>query len=372
MIHSIETLVKLRLLLDVEGIGPAKLFSLLSKFISLDSLLNSSFQSLVSAEGISYNLANRIIKQFDNYSSFSSKIEIELEKLDKLDAHWISYWAEEYPKNLKNIFAPPIILYYKGTLQKCDNNSIAIVGTRIASQYGKTMAANFSKELASKSITVVSGMARGIDTIAHRGALKSRGRTISIIGSGLDVIYPAENKNLFEEIVQNGAVITEYKLGTKPDAQNFPKRNRIISGFSLGTLIVETKVSGGALQTAAFALEQNREVFAIPGNLDALQSEGTNLLIQRGEAKLVRNCNDILVELNLKIEPEVGVNIPKPKVDLNMFEQNIYDILSTEPKHIDVVAKESKMSSAECLVHLLSLEFRDLVRQLPGKTFIKN
>ena len=179
------------------------------------------------------------------------------------------------------------------------------------------------------------------------------------------------NKKLFQSISQNGAVISEYKLGTKPDAQNFPKRNRIISGISLGTLVVETKLSGGALQTAAFALEQNKEVFAIPGNLGNTQSEGTNLLIQKGEAKLVRTCNDILVELNLKIEPQIGKNIAKPTYDLNMFEEKIYGLLSNKEKHIDLIANESKINSSECLVHLLSLEFRDFVKQLPGKNFVK-
>lgn len=372
MKNNLETLTKLRLLLDIEGIGPAKLFNLLSKFQSLDSLLNSSYNSLLNVDGISQNLANRILKQVTKYSTFKIKISEELEKLNSIGGNWLTYWSENYPKNLKNIFDPPILLYYKGTLNNDDTNSVAIVGTRMASQYGKTFASRFAEELAGKEITVVSGMARGIDSAAHRGALKSGGRTLAIIGSGLDVIYPPENKHLFNQISENGAVITEYKLGTKPDAQNFPKRNRIISGISLGTLVVETKIKGGALQTASFALDQNREVFAIPGNLGKPQSEGCNLLIQKGEAKLVKNVEDILVELDLKIKPEVGHNIPKPVEDLNMFEQKIYDFLSDDPKHIDEIANETKINSADCLVHLLSLEFRNLIRQLPGKMFIKD
>ncbi len=165
------------------------------------------------------------------------------------------------------------------------------------SRYGKSVAERFAKDLSYKGITIVSGLARGIDSFAHRATLEVNGRTVAIIGSGLDVIYPSENRKLFDEISENGIIYSEYILGTKPDAQNFPKRNRIISGISLGTLVVETKESGGALQTAAFALDQNREVFAIPGNLGISQSEGTNLLIQKGEAKLVRNCDDILVEI---------------------------------------------------------------------------
>ncbi len=370
MENNLETLTKLRLLLDIDGIGPAKLFNLLSKFQSLDNLLNSNYNALLNVEGISQNLANRILKQFDNFSKFKNSISNELDKLNSLGGNWLTFWSDNYPKNLKNIYAPPIILYYTGTLKEEDQNSVAIVGTRMPTQYGKTYASKFAKELGSKNITIVSGMARGIDSAAHRGTLEVGGRTIAIIGSGLDVIYPPENKDLFKQIGNNGAVISEYVLGTKPDAQNFPKRNRIISGMSLGTLVVETKLKGGALQTASFALDQNKEVFAIPGNLGKAQSEGTNLLIQKGEAKLVKNSNDILEELKLKVKPEIGKTIPKPTINLNIFEQKIYDFLTNEPKHIDLIANETGINSADCLVHLLSLEFRNLVKQLPGKMFI--
>ncbi len=371
MNEKLETFTKLRLLLDVEGVGPGKLFNLISKFNSLDNLINANYSSLLNVEGISQNLANRILQKIDGFEDFSKIAEKELDNLFKLNANWISFWSPNYPKLLKNIFAPPIILYYKGSLIKDDSNCVSIVGTRAPSQYGKNIAQRFASELASNNIAVVSGMARGIDSSAHWGALKGNGKTYAIIGSGLDVIYPAENRKLYDRIVESGAVISEYVLGTKPDAQNFPKRNRIISGMSLGTLVVETKVSGGALQTASFALEQNREVFAIPGNLGVIQSEGTNILIQKGEAKLVRNCDDILDELKLKILPAIGKNIAKPAEDLNMFEQKIYNTLSAEPKHIDLISKESNINSSDCLVHLLTLEFSNYVKQLPGKSFIK-
>lgn len=370
MNSQLENLTKLRLLLEVEGIGPGKLFHLLSRFNSIDDLIGSTYHNLIAIDGISTNLANRILLKIDDFSKYKFKVEDEIDKLYKIGGNWVTYWSDDYPKLLKNIFAPPIILYYKGKLNSNDDNSIAIVGTRIASRYGKGTAEKFAKELASKKITIVSGLARGIDSFAHRGALDGGGRTIAVIGSGLDVIYPHENKQLYDDISKNGVIFSEYKLGTKPDAQNFPKRNRIISGISLGTLVIETKSSGGALQTAGFALEQNKEVFAIPGNIGIPQSEGTNLLIQKGEAKLVRNCDDILVELNLKTRPEVGKNIPIPCQDLNLFEQLIYDTLSEEPLHIDTIAKKTNMVSSDCLVHLLSLEFRDLAKQLPGKNFI--
>ena len=189
--------------------------------------------------------------------------------------------------------------------------SIAIVGTRQPTNYGKVQAERIASELALQGITVVSGMARGIDSIAHTRTVRDNGRTVAIIGSGLDVIYPPENRKLFQQIIENGMVISEYPLGTKPDAQNFPKRNRIISGLTLGTVVIETGVKGGAMQTASFALDQGKEVFAIPGNLGVRQSEGTNLLIQKGEAALIRSAEDILLELELKLQPVLGKNVPK-------------------------------------------------------------
>jgi len=178
-------------------------------------------------------------------------------------------------------------------------------------------------------------MARGIDSVAHSAAIKNKGRTIAIIGSGLDIIYPPENRKLFEEISLNGCVISEFKLGTKPDAQNFPRRNRIISGMSLGCIVIETGINGGAMQTASFALDQNREVFSVPGNLGVRQSEGTNLLIQKGEAKLIRNSEDVLNELDLKLKPVIGKNIPKPQVEMNLFEEKILNALGSDPVQID-------------------------------------
>ena len=211
---------------------------------------------------------------------------------------------------------------------------------------------------------------RGIDSTAHFSALKNNGRTIAVIGSGLDIIYPAENKKLFNQIAENGVIISEFPLGTIPNAENFPKRNRIISGISLGTLVIETAITGGAMQTARLALDQNREVFAIPGNLGVRQSEGTNLLIQRGEAELIKNAEDILIELELKLKPILGKNIPKQQKDLTIFEEKIYNCLLNEPLHIDKIAEKTEQSTSDCLVHLLSLEFKGLVKQLPGKMFM--
>ena len=364
-----EQLTDLFLLLSVEGIGPAKFRSLLSKFKTTENILSANYDSLLEIEGISTNLAKRI-RQINRKRNETKDIVLkQLDKLDKLGCSIVTVWDNEYPPILKKIYDPPIILFYKGNFAEPDNYSIAVVGTRQPSNYGKLQAERLVNDLASQRITIVSGLARGIDTIAHTASLKNNGRTIAVIGSGLDVIYPPENKKIFNEIAEQGLVISEYNLGTKPDAVNFPKRNRIISGISLGTIIIETGVTGGAMQTASYALDQNREVFAVPGNLGVKQSEGTNLKIQRGEAKLIRSFEDVLIELELKLKPVIGKNIPKPQVGLNLFEEKIISSLSNEPVQIDKIAAVTNLSTSDCLVHLLSLEFKGVVKQLPGKMF---
>jgi len=366
---SFEQFAILKLLLDIEGIGPSKLKNLLNHFRSFNKIISATLNQLIEVEGIERTLALRISSSIKNLEQLKKLVAKELDRLTRMDCKVLTIWDADYPELLKKIFDPPLILYYKGFLSENDKYSIAIVGTRQPTNYGKSFAEKFSSQLAEQSISIVSGMARGIDSIAHKAALKSSGRTIAVIGTGLDIVYPPENKKLFDEISEKGLVLSEYKLGTKPDAQNFPKRNRIISGLSLGTLIIETGLNGGAMQTASFALDQNREVFALPGNVGIKQSEGTNGLIQKGEAKLVIEADDILNELELKLKPVVGKNIPKPSVELNIFEEKILSTLSTNPIHIDTIASISSMSTSDCLVYLLSLEFKNLVKQLPGKMF---
>ncbi len=275
---NFEQLTDLFLLLSVEGIGPGKLRNLLAKFRSTKNILTSDYQSLMNVDGISTNLAKRIRQASGDRESIEKFTEKELKKLEKLGGRLITIWDQEYPQLLKKIYDPPILFYILGEFAESDQYSIAIVGTRQPTNYGKVQAERISMDLAKQGITIISGMARGIDSIAHNSAIKSGGRTIAVVGSGLDVIYPAENKKLFEKIAECGAVVSEFTLGTKPDAQNFPRRNRIISGLSLGVIVIETGATGGAMQTAAFALDQNREVFALPGNVGVKQAEGTNLL----------------------------------------------------------------------------------------------
>lgn len=359
----------LKLLLSIDGIGPQKIFNLLSKFHSFENVFLATAKSLNEVEGISTTLSSKILKAKLNFPSFKIAFEKELEKLSSIGGEILTYFDNEFPVLLKNIYFPPIILYFIGNKSLLNQNCIAIVGTREPSAYGKLIAEKFSSDLVKNGLTIVSGLARGIDSIAHTSAIDSYGNTIAVIGSGLDVVYPPENKKLFERIKEQGLIISEYEIGTKPDAQNFPRRNRIISGISLGTLVIETKVTGGALYTAAYALDQGREVFAIPGAINNKLSEGTNSLIQKGEAKLVLKVEDILSELKLNLN-ETGNNKHNPNVELSLFEEKIFSVLDINPKQIDEIAQLTNLPTSECLVHLLTLEFKGLVKQLPGKMFV--
>ncbi len=367
---NFDQLTDLYLLLSIDRIGPAKIRNLLAQFKKLSNILTASTSELVKTEGISKELASRIRKVTSQKDSVQKFLENELKRLEKMGGQILTVWDDDFPPLLKKIYDPPLVLSILGQFDEKDKYSIAVVGTRMPTNYGKIQTEKIVSDLVGQNITIVSGLARGIDSVAHSSALKSKGRTIAVIGSGLDVIYPSENKKLFNEIKENGVIISEFNLGTIPNAENFPRRNRIISGISLGTLVMETAITGGAMQTARLALDQNREVFAVPGNLGVKQSEGTNLLIQRGEAELIKNAEDILQELELKLKPVLGKNIPKPQKDLSIFEEKIYNCLMNEPLHIDKLAEKTNLSTSDCLVNLLSLEFKGLIKQLPGKMFM--
>ena len=366
---TFDQFVNIRLLLNIEGIGPLKIRNLLARLRTSENIINASINTLIQIEGISKVLASRIAKSKNEKQKFTAKLKKEYSLLKRLNGNLVTIWDSEYPELLKKIYDPPILLYVKGNFSENDKYSISIVGTRSPTGYGRIQAEKFSIALANQNITIVSGLARGIDSVVHKATVKSKGRTIAVLGTGLDIIYPPENKKLFEEITDKGMIITEYPLGTKPDAQNFPKRNRIISGLSLGTLVVETGINGGAMQTAAYALDQNREVFAVPGNIGIKQSEGTNALIRKGEAKLVVTSEGILEELELKLKPVIGENIPRQNIDLNIFEEKIISCLNSNPLQIDKISELTCLSTSDCLVNLLSLEFKGLVKQLPGRTF---
>jgi DNA processing protein len=292
-----------------------------------------------------------------------------LDYIKKYNIKVISLWDEVYPKKLKMIPDPPAVLFVLGNIDILKQNSIAVVGTRKPSFYGRMITEKLCREIVKQGFTVVSGLARGIDTIAHKSVLDNGGNTIAILGTGLDNIYPPENKVLARLISEHGAIISEYPLKTAPDTGNFPRRNRIISGLSLGVLITEAGAKSGALITASHALEQNREVFAAPGPINAEQSMGTNQLIKEG-AKLVQDINDILIELQGQLYKKHTIQhriFPK----LNDLEKEIFDLLSDKPSHIDHIAKICNKGTAEILNVLLNLELFGIVKQLAGKLFVK-
>jgi DNA processing protein len=290
---NMKNFVKDLILLNmVEGIGAIKLKVLLDEFKEPDKILKASVDKLQSLKGIGPILA-RSIKN----SGLKYNIAKELELIKKANVDILTIFDKGYPENLKNIYDPPVVLYIKGRMIKEDELSVAIVGSRKCTYYGMNMSGKIAETLAACGVTVISGLARGIDTAAHKGALKS-GRTIAVLGSGLGNIYPAENKLLAKEIAQSGAVISEFPMQMPPERQNFPRRNRLISGMSRAVLVVEAANKSGALITADFALEQGRDVFAVPGSVDRLSSMGTNALIKQG-AKLVESAEDILEELKI-------------------------------------------------------------------------
>jgi len=349
-------------------IGSIRFKRLLEYFKTAKQVLEARPQDLRKVGGIpqdlAYNIGTRIkISDVDK--------ELALAKKEKVD---IIFWDDNrYPKLLKEIFDPAPVLYVKGTLPQ-DSAAVAIVGSRSASFYGLKIAQNFAFALASWGVVIVSGLARGIDSAAHKGALKAGGKTIAVLGSGLSCIYPPENRGLGEEIAANGAVISEFPMLTKPLAYNFPRRNRIISGLSLGVLVVEAAKRSGALITVNCALEQGREVFAIPGKTDSPTSWGTHQLIKEG-AKLVDDASEIIFELNLSI-PKGARNDKgagkKSLAGLSQEENIIINSLSDEPMLADQIAGESNMSITQIMNLLTRLEIKGIVKQLAGKRFVIN
>lgn len=367
---STDELIALIQLSEIEGLGVNKLRNLINHFSSPLEALSSDYVELSHVEGISQVLAKRIVNENIEKKNLK-KSEAQINLLEKHKASLITFWDDDYPYYLRKIYDPPVFLFIKGNLIPEDENSIAIVGTRNPTQYGKKIAEKIVNELIEYRVTTVSGLARGIDTIVHSTTLSKNNRTIAVLGSGLDFIYPAENRHLFKSIPENGCIISEYLFGTKPDAMNFPKRNRIISGLSLGTVIIETDITGGAMLTARYALDQDREIFAVPGNIDSPKSRGTNFLIQSGQAKLVISGEDIIVEFGSRFSKQKTKQLEFDLSSLNIFENKIYQIFDSNPLHIDEISEKTQLSTSECLVHLLSLEFKGLIKQLPGKYFSK-
>src|SRR3989338_1911204 len=379
-----EALISLNLIPDI---GSVRLKNLRETFGSAPKIFLNSKDSLKRVDKIGDKIASAIA----GFSFESLKKELEL--AEKLKIQVITLRDKDYPENLKEIYDPPICLYVKGGLLPSDVVSLAIVGSRRASYYGLSCAQNFAYSLAGAGITIVSGLARGIDTQAHKGVLKAKGRTIAVLGSGLNRVYPAENKKLAEEIAERGAVVSEFPLNTDPLARNFPRRNRIISGLSLGTIVVEAAKNSGALITADFALEQGRDVFAVPGSVTSATSFGTNRLIKQG-AKLVDSIEDIIEELRPELEnllknksicPMPGLKTKEQKQPLAIEakrggdkvlseeENKVCNLLDSEnARYADEIIENSGLPGPKVMSILLRLEVNNLIKQLPGKMFVKS
>jgi DNA processing protein len=294
----------------------------------------------------------------------------ELKKATDLGARVITSEDEEYPAALREIHDPPIVLYVRGHLTERDRNTVAVVGSRKASHYATECAKKLSFQMAYAGLTVVSGLARGIDTAAHQGALAARGRTIAVIGSGLGELYPPENAALADRIAESGAVISEFPIETKPDRQTFPIRNRIVTGMSFGVLVVEAGANSGALISANMAAEQGRTLYAVPGRIDSPAALGSNRLIQQG-AKLVISVDDILDDLPLVFSKKPELPATVPAADLTPDQQKVFDALGSDETLLESVIATSGLTAAVVSSTLLGLEIRRLVKQLPGKRYVK-
>lgn len=374
--HSDEKSIHALLVLSrIPGIGPGRLIALVHHFRDPCAIASTSPRLLIAVDGIDRKLAETISTFFRSPAAEDARrfAVDQLRGAQRTRCRILTLWDPDYPSSLRRIYDPPPLLFLRGSFAEDDMRALAIVGTRTPTPYGSRLAAEFARTIAGLGITVVSGLARGIDTISHTEALEAGGRTIAIMGSGLDIIYPPENAMLAERITGNGAVVSEYLLGTKPDAGNFPRRNRIVSGLSLGTLLIETGPEGGAMITAATALDQNREVFAIPSAVHPGRPSGTNLLIKEGKAKLTESVEDILAELHPRLR---GSTLPTAHAasgvpPLTLFEQRVFETLDDTPAHVDVLAVRSGLTVPDTLIHLLALEFKSLARQYPGKRFAR-
>lgn len=348
---------------QINTIGPIRLEKMLKTFGSLSRAWQADFPTLIQ-EGFPAKIAQDIIDQKKNINP-----DNELEKLERSGADIITILDDDYPKILMEIYAPPPLLYYLGNICNYDF-SLAVVGSRKTTEYGRMATINLVSQLAANGLTIVSGLALGVDTLAHQTALECRAKTIAVLGSGINQIYPSTNRKLAEKIIeQNGLIVSEFPLNTPPLKFNFPRRNRIISGLSLGTLVTEAKENSGALITARYALEQNREIFAVPGDIFQKNCQGPNNLIQMG-AKLVTKATDILEVLNLtQIQEKITVQNIIPATEM---EKKILEIISREPIHVDKIVQYARLNISAVNATLTIMEMKGMIKHLGEQRYIKS
>ena len=365
---SREALIALNL---IDHVGPVRARLLLEHFGDAPKILAASKSALLRVRNIGEETAEAI-------SNWEKSVDLagELKRISDFDCHVLISPDENYPAMLREIYDPPLVLYVKGELTSKDKNAVAMVGSRQTTHYGIESARKLAYQLAYVGVTVVSGGARGIDTAAHQGALAAKGRTICVLGTGINLIFPPENKELFERIAANGALVTQFPFNRNGDKQTFAIRNRIVAGMTLGTVVVEADLHSGALITSNFATEYGRQVFAVPGRIDSPRSKGCHDLVKKG-AKLCEGAEDILSEFEYLFPssnkpPSPGETGVLPAMELSANEQKVFDALDGEERSIDEVIRASGLPSSAVSVALLSLEMKRVVKQLPGKLFVKN
>lgn len=347
----------------VPGVGTKRYQAMLARFGTLENAWGATRSELKEA-GLDQRTVRQIADERVNIDP-----DAESEKLDSLGVRALTWNDGAYPARLKEIDDSPPVLYIRGELLPEDDLSVAVVGTRRPTPYGRQVAEEMSYQLAGNRVTVLSGLARGVDGIAHRAALQAGGRTVAVLACGLDMVYPPEHKKLAAEITEHGALISEQPVGTQPRGDFFPRRNRILSGMSLGVLVVEGDLKSGALITADFANDQGRDVFAVPGSIFSAQSRGTNARLQRGEAKLVTRIEDVLEELNLYTAPQqIEMQELVPATDT---EADILRHISKEPVHIDEVCRESGLPASTVSSLLAMMELKGLVREIGSKAYVR-
>jgi len=351
----------------VKGLGRVTFKKLVAHFGDPAAAFSSTSSELSAIEGLDAN----VIEGLRGFAEWE-EVEKEIRRAEQAGATLIPFSDANYPPRLRMIADPPPLLYVKGEVRADDDRAVAVVGSRSASEYGQRVARNLCRDLASLGFTVVSGMARGLDGAAHEAALSAGGRTLAVLGSGVDRPYPPEHEKLYHRIREKGAVISEFPMGTRPLAFNFPARNRLISGLSLGVVVVEATEKSGSLITAALALEQGREVFAVPGEVGASRSRGTHRLIRQG-AKLVESVADIVEEIAPQLLNRASVSRPGAQRMLpqqaRAAARKVFALLQERSAQIDEVIESSGLSPAEVSEILLDLELQGYVRQLPGKRY---
>lgn len=363
---ELVTAIRLNL---VPGIGPRHQRSLLDYFGDPESIFAASLTELECVSGVGPKLARLI-----HAAKATDHAETEVRTCQQNNYRLLRMGTDEYPENLTEVYDAPLILYCRGEMKAHDNLAVGIVGSRRCTLYGTQQAEKFGRALAIAGITVVSGLARGIDAAAHRGALAGGGRTIAVSATGLNHVYPPEHVELAEQVSQNGAVVCESRLDQQPTSGIFPQRNRIISGLSLGVIIIEANRKSGALHTARHAMEQGREVMAIPGRIDSFASDGCNDLIRDG-ATLIRNVDDVIEALGPLVEPvqtEEQQEVRSPReLMLSAQQREILDLITSEPQHLDEIIRTAEIGSSRVLATLTILEMKRMVKRLPGSFFVR-